>query len=84
MPHFFCLLPPHSAPCRLPQALKLKREDDAPGGRAYESAPNYDAQVYFRLQTNGFALLAPIIRPNPKQPELLKVRFLRIEKHQPQ
>lgn len=55
------------------QALKLKAEEDAFGGRAYESSPNHDAQVYFRMQTNGFALLAPIIRPNTKQPELLKV-----------
>ena len=42
------------------------------GDRGYESAPNYDAQVYFRLQTNNFAPLAPLIRPLPKQPELLR------------
>ena len=30
------------------------------------------AQVYFRMQTHNFALLAPLIRPLPKQPELLK------------
>ena len=28
--------------------------------------------MYFRLQTNGFALIAPLIRPSPKQPELIK------------
>ena len=53
-------------------ALKLVVDVGAAGDRGYESAPNYDAQVYFRMSTNNFALLAPLIRPLPKQPELLR------------
>ena len=53
-------------------ALKLVQDIGGIGDRGYESAPNYDAQVYFRLQTGNFSLLAPLIRPMPKQPELLK------------
>ena len=53
-------------------ALKLVEDVGNIGDRGYESAPNYDAQVYFRMQTNNFALLAPLIRPLPKQPELLR------------
>ncbi len=53
-------------------ALKLVQDIGGIGDRGYESAPNYDAQVYFRLATGNFALLAPLIRPMPKQPELLK------------
>ena len=53
-------------------ALKLVEDVGAIGDRGYESAPNYDAQVFFRVQTNNFALLAPLIRPLPKQPELLR------------
>ena len=53
-------------------ALKLVKDVGNIGDRGYESAPNYDAQVYFRMQTNQFALLAPLIRPLPKQPELLR------------
>ena len=29
-------------------------------------------QVYFRMQTRGFAMLAPMVRPNARQPELLR------------
>lgn len=49
-------------------SLKTKPTDDlaVPGGLIYESAPNHDAQVYVRLATNGFALLAPLLRPMPK------------------
>ena len=53
-------------------ALKLVEDVGNIGDRGYESAPKYDSQVYFRMQTNNFALLAPLIRPLPKQPELLK------------
>ena len=53
-------------------ALKLVEDVGNIGDRGYESAPNYDAQVYFRMQTQGFGLLAPLVRPLPKQPELLK------------
>jgi len=52
-------------------ALKLVDDVGNIGDCAYESAPNYDAQVYFRMETQNFALLAPLIRPLPKQPELL-------------
>lgn len=53
-------------------ALKLVEDVGNIGDRGYESAPNYDAQVYFRMQTQNFALLAPLVRPLPKQQELLK------------
>ena len=53
------------------QALKTRPQKDAVGGLVYESCPNHDAQVYLRLSTNGFALLAPLVRPAPKQAELL-------------
>ena len=53
-------------------ALKLVHDPNDPSGRGYVSAPNHDAQVYLRLATDGFALLAPLVRPMPKQPDLLR------------
>ena len=53
-------------------ALKLVDDPGNVGDQSYQSAPNYDAQVHFRMQTANFALLAPLVRPMPKQPELLK------------
>ena len=50
--------------------------DTAPGAPEgvlkYVQAPNHDAQVFVRLSTSGFALLAPLVRPTPKRPELLR------------
>ena len=45
-------------------ALKLVVDVGGVGDRGYESAPNHDAQVYLRVQTDGFALLSPLIRPS--------------------
>ena len=53
-------------------ALKLVHDPNDPSGRGYVSAPNHDAQVYLRLATDGFALLAPLVHPMPKQPDLLR------------
>ena len=57
-------------------ALKLVEDIGGIGDRGYESAPNYDAQVYFRMQTQNFGLLAPLVRPLPKQPELHRVIYI--------
>jgi len=52
-------------------ALKVVPDKDGPGGTAYEQQPNHDAQVFLRLATNNFTLLAPLVRPNSKQMDLL-------------
>ena len=55
------------------QAIRAKQDPAAPQGvMQYVEAPNHDAQVFLRLSTGNFALLAPLVRPTPKKPELLR------------
>ena len=68
-PHYTPLLLEHTPHCTPPSLHPLT---PPPHSTPHSTPSPHPPQVFLRLSTNGFALLAPLVRPTPGRPELLR------------